>query len=424
MFEHPPPLSEVDVLASPDAVAAELATSLPRAEDTSALAMLDPDTLSDAGRVDLLVAFERSIALLQAGQQQVLASLDGRALDWSGTKLIDYTREQVGAALRLSPGTAERRLSIARTLLERLPATLELLRGGQLTYLHAMKLAAAVIPFDAETTTKIEQRVLRRAPEQTLAQFGTALRRAVIAADPRRAEQRHDDAITQRRVVFTPQHDGITKHCGRYYPPTAPRSSRRCSTPSATPRPMTAARINAAPTRSSTCSPGHSVTRPCPNSTESAPPSTSPSHSAPCPACDNQPAHLDRYGPITAEMARRIAADQSGTWRRLVTDDTGQLLDYRRTTHRPPTNLTNHATARDRTCTFPACRHAAKLSDLDHVEAWTDGGDTNPANLAAPCARHHNAKHHASWQVKHRQDGTREWIGPAGHTYARPPDDG
>ena len=92
-----------------------------------------------------------------------------------------------------------------------MPATLELLRGGQLTYLHAMKLAAAVSPFDAETTTKIEQRVLRRAPEQTLAQFGTALRRAVIAADPRRAEQRHDDAITQRRVVFTPQHDGITE---------------------------------------------------------------------------------------------------------------------------------------------------------------------------------------------------------------------
>src|SRR5215472_4116190 len=112
MFEQPPPVSEVDVLASPDAVAAELATSLPRAEDTSALAMLEPDALSDAGRVDLLVAFERHIALLQAAQQQVLASLDGRALDWSGTKLIDYTREQVGAAPRLSPGTAERRLSI------------------------------------------------------------------------------------------------------------------------------------------------------------------------------------------------------------------------------------------------------------------------------------------------------------------------
>jgi Domain of unknown function (DUF222) len=131
MFEHVPPVSEEDVLASPDAVAAELATSLPRADDMSALVMLDPDALSDAGRIDLLVAFERHIALLQATQQQVLASLDGRALDWSGKKVVDYTREQVGAALRLSPGTAERRLAVARTLVDRVPAALELLRAGQ-----------------------------------------------------------------------------------------------------------------------------------------------------------------------------------------------------------------------------------------------------------------------------------------------------
>jgi hypothetical protein len=109
MFEHVPSVSEVDVLTSPDPVAAELATSLPRPDDMLALFLLDPDALSDAGRIDLLVAF-----------------LDGRALDWSGKKLIDYTREQVGAALRLSPGTAERRLAVARTLVDRLPATLDL----------------------------------------------------------------------------------------------------------------------------------------------------------------------------------------------------------------------------------------------------------------------------------------------------------
>ena len=210
MFEQMPPVSDVDVLASPDAVAAELATSVPRGEDTAALLLLDPDALSDTGRVDLLVGLERHIAMLQAAQEQVLASLDGRALDWSGSKLIDYTREQVGAALRLSPGTAERRLSIARTV-DRLPATLGLLRTGRVTYLHAMKLADAVNPFDTETTAKIERRLLARAPEQTLSQFGASLRRAVITADPRRAEQRHADAVAGRRVVFTPQDDGVTE---------------------------------------------------------------------------------------------------------------------------------------------------------------------------------------------------------------------
>jgi Domain of unknown function (DUF222) len=91
------------------------------------------------------------------------------------------------------------------------PPTLELLRCGQITYLHAMKLAEAVTGFDTETTAKIEQRVLARAADQTLSQFAASLRRAVIAADPRRAEQRHHDAIAERRVVFTPQDDAVTE---------------------------------------------------------------------------------------------------------------------------------------------------------------------------------------------------------------------
>jgi len=135
------------------------------------------------------------------------------------------------------------------------------------------------------------------------------------------------------------------------------------------------------------------------------------------PGCDEQPADLDGYGPIAAALARRLAADQSGTWRRLVTDDTSQLLDYGRKTYRPPPNLTDHVIARDQACTFPGCRHAARLCDLDHVEAWTDGGDTNPANVAALCARHHNANHYAGWRVKRRPDGATEWASPTGHRY-------
>ena len=420
MFEQSSPVSEVDVLASPDAAAAELASSLPRAEDISALVLLDPDLLSDAGRVDLLVGFERSIALLQAAQQQVLASLDGRALDWSGKKLIDYTREQVGAALRLSPGTAERRLSIARTLVARLPATLALLRGGQLTYLHAMKLAEAIAPLDAETGAKIEQRVLTRAPEQTLAQFGTSLRRAVIAADPRRAEQRHQDAVAGRRVVFTPQDDGVTELWallpadGAALIETVLNSlaSGQTDDRSADQRRADAlvdvfARVLGDPSL-----PDQHGRRPAIQVSVQL---------STLLGCDNQPAQLDGYGPITADMACRLAADESGTWRRLVTDDTGQLLDYGRKTYRPPASLTDHLIARDRTCTFPGCRRTARLCDLDHAEAWTDGGDTNPANVAALCARHHNAKHHAGWRVKHRQDGTRTWTSPTGHRYLVPP---
>jgi Domain of unknown function (DUF222)/HNH endonuclease len=422
MFEHVPPVSGVDVLACPDAVAAELATATPRGEDTAAL-LLDPDALSDAGRVDLLVALERHLALLQAAQQQVLASLDGRALDWSGTKLIDYTREQVGAALRLSPGTAERRLSIARTLVDRLPATLELLRAGRITYLHAMKLAEAVDPFDIETTAKIERRVLVRAPEQTLSQFGASLRRAVIAADPRRADQRHHDAIAERRVVFTPHDDGVTELWallpadGAAVIETVLNSLASGQTDARTADQRRADALVDVFTRvlGDPALPEQHGQRPAINVT--VPIST-------LLGCDEQPAHLAGYGPITAALARRIAADKSGTWRRPVTDDTGQLLDYARRTYRPPANLTDHASARDHTCTFPGCRRPARLCDLDHTEPWGNGGETNRANVSALCTRHHNAKHDAGWRVKRRQDGTSTWTGPTGHTYVRPANDG
>jgi hypothetical protein len=423
VFEQPPPPTDVDVLESPDAVAAELAGSLPRADGMLALVLLDPDGLSDAGRVDLLVAFERHIALLQAAQQQVLASLDGRAVDWSGTKVIDYTREQVGAALRLSPGTAERRLSIARTLVDRQPSTLELLRSGQITYLHAMKLADAVTPFDAETTAKIEQRVLTRAPEQTLSQFGTSLRRAVIAADPRLAAQRHDEAVAQRRVAFTPQDDGVTELWALLPADGAALieavlnslATGQTHDRSADQRRADAlvdvfARVLADPSL-----PEQHGQRPAIQVTVSV---------GTLLGCDNQPAELEGYGPITAAVARRLATDSSGTWRRLVTDDTGQLLDYGRRTYRPPANLTDHVVARDKTCTFPGCRCPARLCDLDHGEAWCEGGETNSENIGALCTRHHAAKHDAGWRVTRQPDGARTWISPTGHRYRVPAPDG
>jgi hypothetical protein len=343
-------------------------------------------------------------------------------LDRSGKKVVDYTREQVGAALRLSPGTAERRLAIARTLVDRLPATLELLRAGQITYLHARKLAEAVTPFDDQTTAKIEQRVLTRAAEQTLAQFAASLRRAVIAADPRRAEQRHEDAIEARRVVFTPQDDGITELWallpaeGAALIDAVLHSLTSGQTDARTADQRRADALIDVFTRvlSDPNLPEAHGQRPAINVT--VPLST-------LLGCDNQPAHLDGYGPITAALARHLATDQTGTWRRLLTDENGQLVDYGRKTYRPPANLADHIIARDQTCTFPGCRRPAKHCDIDHAQAWSDGGATTTDNITALCQRHHNAKHDARWRVKRRPDGSSTWTSPTGHRYeSQPPD--
>jgi len=46
-----------------------------------------------------------------------------------------------------------------------------LLEGGEITYLHAKNLAEAVVSFNAKATGEIEERVLRRASDQTVGQF-------------------------------------------------------------------------------------------------------------------------------------------------------------------------------------------------------------------------------------------------------------
>ena len=64
---------------------------------------------------------------------------------------------------------------------------------------------------------------------------------------------------------------------------------------------------------------------------------------------DDQPGELAGVGPVTAQVARRIAAD--GTWRRLLTDPcTGSLAEVSAGTYTPPQDMRDFVIARDRTC--------------------------------------------------------------------------
>jgi Domain of unknown function (DUF222) len=421
------PVTVLDAAAAPTDVAAWASRVPPGADVITPLSAVDPARLDPAGRIDLLIALERQLAWLAGAQQRVLAALDGVASDWAGKESIDYAEEQVTAALRLSPGHAADRLAIARMLVDRLPATLAMLERGEITYLHARRLAEAVAGFDAATAGKVEERVLPRAGAQTVGQFTATLRRAVIAADPRRAEQRHADALAQRRVVLIPQDDGMTELWAllpadgaaliqtvldALAHPKSPGETRTVDQRRADCLVDVFARVLADPTL-----PEAHGQRPAIQVTVAA---------STLLGCDEMPADLDGYGPIPAAMARRMAADPTGTWRRLLTDPaSGALLDYGRTSYRPPTALTEFVIARDKRCVFPGCRRTARRCDLDHDQPWTSGGLTAAHNLHPLCRRHHRAKHDAGWQHLHHPDGTHYWTAPTGHTYrTHLPDDG
>jgi hypothetical protein len=137
---------------------------------------------------------------------------------------------------------------------------------------------------------------------------------------------------------------------------------------------------------------------------------------------NDDPAWLDRYGPITADTARELAHDPTGTWRRLLIDPvTGHLLDYGTTRYRPPPAVREHVRARDATCTFPHCSHQARHCDLDHVTPYP-AGPTNPANLSPADRRHHRLKTHSRWKVHRHPDGATTWTSPLGREHTtRPP---
>jgi hypothetical protein len=136
---------------------------------------------------------------------------------------------------------------------------------------------------------------------------------------------------------------------------------------------------------------------------------------------DEQPGEIDGIGPIPADLARRLAADPSGTWRRVVTDELGHLVDHGRTTYQPPADLAQFVIARDRTCRAPGCERPAAQSDLHHVQWWSRGGHTNAANLVPACERIHYGIHRGGWTLTREQDGTTIWTSPTGHVYRVPP---
>jgi len=428
--DGPEPLVDVPTLldaeVAPDDVAAWAAAVTPGSAVGTTLAVLDPRRLSPEGRVDALTAMEKQLAWWKARQYRLLAVMAEEPVVKTPLGELDkeWVREDVACALRLSATTAAIRLELAREL-TRLPATLDLLESGGLTEHHVRHLAESTRTLDDAAATAVETAVLGDAPDQSLATFKRAVRKAVLTAAPKPAEEAHAEAMTQRRVVRTPDADGMSG-IWMLLPDTGASTfmtaidalARRCSADdlrTADQRRADAAvqlALDALTGSSSGELPREHGMRPSIQVTVAL---------SALLGLDEQPGELDGSGPIPASVARRIAADQTGTWRRLVTDPMGRLLDYGRSTYRPPKDLADHVIARDRTCRFRNCNRRAGRCELDHRRPWENCGTTDEPNLDILCARHHHAKHEAAWTPKRDADGSTEWTSPTGHTYVEPP---
>ena len=179
-------------------------------------ATADPARLSDDTLIEAMVGFDRLASWAAARQARLLAELARRRpsdkAPYSARSAgvgSEYAPDEVGVALHLARGTACARIGLACRLLGTLPETHALWESGRIDTPKARAVDDATWMLAPELARAVQDRILDKAPEQTLAQLKAALARAVLAADPDGAEQRHRQARRDRRVVITPEADGM-----------------------------------------------------------------------------------------------------------------------------------------------------------------------------------------------------------------------
>ncbi|TDD43413.1 DUF222 domain-containing protein [Kribbella antibiotica] len=137
---------------------------------------------------------------------------------------------------------------------------------------------------------------------------------------------------------------------------------------------------------------------------------------------DDEPCELTGYGPIPAEMARRIS--ERGTWRRLLTDPaTGVVLEAATTRHDPSPMVSETLLARHPVCAWPGCNRASRECDRDHGTPFAVSQRTSLSGLAPYCEYHHVIKDTPGWgwRTENHPDGSVTLTAPTGHRYTTVP---
>ncbi|WP_176980806.1 HNH endonuclease signature motif containing protein [Paramicrobacterium humi] len=387
------------------------------------------------------------LAVVQAQVSTMLADLLDHATanrdlfvasDTDTTKTQEVVRSalagELAAKMRLSQPMITSMLGTAETLTTELPATLEALGEGVITYQHARTLIDQATGLSTQDRAAFEQVALKLAKTSTPPQFKNKALALRESLHPETSLQRHEAAASDRRVEHWNAPDGMG-WLALYAPVEVTQSIfNACHTTAKSLRKtgdqrtigqltadvLTDAAMNgltAGATTGRDSGEGAGVPvfagrggaiRPTVHVT--VPVMTLLGHS-------EEPAELDGYGPINPETARRLAAQAPSFTRLLTHPETGAVLSVGRDRYAVPADLRKTIEVRDKVCGFPGCNRPARQCDVDHILAWQDGGETDLENLNPLCRRHHVLKHSSTWQVERDDDGTIIWTSPLGQKY-------
>ena len=405
------------------------------------------DTLRrfEAARTDSDVAlatdFQAALAMKSPSERAALLRLRAD-LDAEAGKFV---AEEVGLALNISPTSAHKQLALARDLHEVHRDLGEALELGQVSGFVASMVAAATRRLPDEARRVLDEAVTADAVEQPAGKAIAAARARVSEADEY-AEHRAQQAAADRRVFCKPLDDGVAM-LGAVLPAedalraydtldAAARSRKATGDPESLDHLRCDELTAAITTWLKPTSAGVDVrTGGQGHTDEAAPGAQSPPPTPPTPlrprravsvqvvisltsllGLDSKCGWLDGYGAITPGVARRIMAAGETTLTRLLCDPvTGAVMVADPTRYRPDTATRHAVVCRDRHCRLPVC--TARVRDLDHKQAFADGGLTTPDNLHGLCERSHLAKSHPGWKITGNTDTVVTWRTPTGHTY-------
>ncbi|WP_166902934.1 HNH endonuclease signature motif containing protein [Mycobacterium sp. DL440] len=396
---------------------------------------IDPDATEEA-LVDQLAAMSRATSSIAAGQAQVMAILEtkrharkaaeGIPVDQRGRGLAS----EVGLARKTSPWHGARYLKVSRILVDDMPYTLAALESGVLTEARAMIIAdqaACLSPAD------------RRAMD------------AELCADPDVLDGLGDRKVEAEagRVAIRLDHDAVMERISRH----------QCDrTVTARPAPhgmmyltalLTAAEgVTAYQALQAEATAAAAASIAAGGGCEGRGPLmadafyrrvTGREVGAAVPVALNlvlsdesllaqgsEPAVLDGYGPIPAEVARQMAwaavldPEVEAAVRRLYANPlTGNLVAMESTARNFPKGLRWLIKMRDQTCRTPFCD--APVRHIDHITRHADGGPTSAGNGQGLCERCNYSKECPDWQTRTSYDQygrhTTEIITPTGRTY-------
>lgn len=379
----------------------------------------DADEAALSGR---MAELERVKARAAAEQARLAAELEARRLAAAAAGGPRVSRaalgSEIGLARRESPHRGERLMAMARILVADMPCTLAALEAGVLS-----EHRAELITKEAECLSVLDRRLLD----------------AELCADPAALDGKGDAEITAeaKRIAYRLDQEAIVQRVRRapagrhvrFRPAADGMATVSVRLPAAEGRAMHTALSDAAASTLTSTLPGTTV-----------PAGLGRTHDqimadvmvqrvtgrnpvqSPVPVTANlvlsdetllaggsEPAHLEGYGPIPAEIARDLvvagALDAQGAAavRRLYAQPgTNKLVAMESKSRAFPKALARFIALRDQICRTPYCN--ARIRHTDHIRPHAQHGPTSVHNGQGQCAHCNYVKEEPGWQSRTTYD--------------------